>query len=97
MVGRDDDGGRPENAAEFRTELAASAAQRLRGFAWLLLILHAGLLLHDFWTSPAAVGTPERRWQAHLFTLHLWMLGACTLALAAFHWSSSREAKGRVA
>ncbi|HEV8551573.1 MAG TPA: hypothetical protein VGQ57_21140, partial [Polyangiaceae bacterium] len=63
MRGRDDEAKRPEKAAEFRAELADAAAQRLRGFAWLLWSLHAALLLHDFWTTPAALGTPERRWQ----------------------------------
>lgn len=74
-----------QDLAAFRGELAQSAAERMQGFAWLLLVLHAALLVRDFSIDPSALPTSERSWFSWLFGLHVAMaLGALvTLLLLA--------------
>jgi class 3 adenylate cyclase len=75
---------RPEARATFRAELEVQALERLRVFSWLLLLLHAGLVIHDLTLTRAPVGTPDRRWQEHLLWLHLaifWASGATVFAV----------------
>jgi class 3 adenylate cyclase len=68
--------------AEFRSELARSAAERMRAFAWLLLVLHAALLVRDVSIAPSALPANERLWLDWLFRLHVAMaLGTSTTLL----------------
>jgi hypothetical protein len=84
---------RPEARASFRAELAEAAIERLRVFSWLLLLLHVGLVVHDLTLTPAAAGTPDRRWQEHLLWLHVAILGASGATLLAFRFLPIRPAK----
>jgi class 3 adenylate cyclase len=88
---------RPEARETFRVELEEAAILRLRVFSWLLLLLHVGLLVHDFTLTPATPGTPERRWEEHLLWLHAAILGASGAALLGFRFLSSRRGKALAA
>jgi hypothetical protein len=84
---------RPEARATFRAELEDAAILRLRVFSWLLLLLHVGLVVHDLTLTPAAPGSPERRWQEHLLWLHLVILGASGATLLGLRFLPSRRGK----
>lgn len=88
---------RPGMALSLREELEEASIVRLRGFSWLLLLLHLPLLGHDLWGRQAPVGTPERAWQGHLFELHVAMVVVSGAALVAFRLLASRRKKASVA
>jgi class 3 adenylate cyclase len=88
---------RPEARASFRGELEDVAIERLRAFSWLLLLLHVGLLVHDLTLTPAAAGSPDRRWQEHLLWLHVAIFGASGATLVALRFLPSRRAKALAA
>lgn len=88
---------RSEARASFRVELEGAAVERLRVFSWLLLVLHAALLVHDVTLTPAAAGSPDRRWQEHLLWLHVAIFGASALTLLAFRLLPQRKAKALAA
>jgi class 3 adenylate cyclase len=80
--------------ADFRGELAQSAAERMQGFAWLLLALHAALLVRDVTIDSRALPPPERLWFSWLFGLHVAMAlgaGATLLLLANLKTASERS------
>jgi class 3 adenylate cyclase len=83
-----------QDLAEFRRELARSAAERMQGFAWLLLVLHAALLARDVSIEPSALPAGERLWFSWLFGLHVAMAlgaGITLLLLAALKEASARS------
>lgn len=88
---------RPDARATFRVELEDAAVERLRVFSWLLLLLHVGLLVHDLTLTPAAAGTPERRWQEHLLWLHAAILAASAATLLGVRFLPTRRAKALTA
>jgi class 3 adenylate cyclase len=88
---------RPEARATFRAELEEAAILRLRVFSWLLLLLHVGLIVHDLTLTPAAAGTPDRRWQEHLVWMHAGILGASGAALLGLRFLPGRRGKALTA
>jgi class 3 adenylate cyclase len=80
--------------ANFRGELAHSAAERMQTFAWLLLVLHAALLVRDVSIDPNALSPRERLWFSWLFGLHAAMAlgaGVTVLLLAKLKITSERS------
>jgi class 3 adenylate cyclase len=88
---------RPEARASFHAELEEAAILRLRVFSWLLLLLHVGLIVHDLTLTPAAAGTPDRRWQEHLLWMHVAILGASGAALLGLRFLPARRGKALTA
>lgn len=83
--------------AEFQAELARSAAERMQGFAWLLLALHAALLVRDVSIAPSALPPSERLWFSWLFGLHVAMALGAGITLLLLAKLKAASARSRVA
>jgi len=78
----------------FHGELAASAVERMRRFAALLLVVHVPLLLRDLMLDRAPASSAELRWQGLLFIMHVVITLAAVAALIAL--AARRSVRTRV-
>jgi len=81
----------------FHAELALAAGERMNGFAWLLFVLHLGLLLRDITLKTSGMPDNELLWSRWLFGLHVAMALASGLAIVLLAVLKGVAARSRVA
>jgi class 3 adenylate cyclase len=86
-----------DDRAAFHDELQVAAAERMRGFSWLLFLLHVVLLLRDVVLDTRALPPAELAWSRWLFGLHVAMALGSGTALVLFARLKSCRARARVA
>ncbi len=86
-----------EDRRAFHAELAQASAERMNRFCWLLLVMHAGLLLRDVTLDTSALPANELLWSRWLFGLHVALTLAAGAALLLLAGSASQAARSRVA
>ncbi len=83
-----------EDRPAFLAQLELSAAERMNGFCWLLLVMHAVLLVRDVTLDTSGLLAAERLWSGWLFGLHIALAlaaGAALLLLSRLKGSSARS------
>src|SRR4051812_25326791 len=68
----------------FHGELELLAAERMKGFCWLLWLMHVPLLARDITLDPSGRPAAELLWSRWLFGLHIALLLAVGVALVLF-------------
>jgi class 3 adenylate cyclase len=86
-----------EERDAFHAELAEAACKRMNGFAWLLLLVHAGLLLRDVTLDTSSFSPNEALWAHWLFLLHVAMLLGSSLTVLLLSKLDGPQARARVA
>lgn len=64
----------PEDRAAFHDELQVAAAERMKGFSWLLFLMHLVLLVRDVTLDARGLPPAELMWSRWLFGLHVVMV-----------------------
>jgi class 3 adenylate cyclase len=81
----------------FHDELQVAAAERLKGFSWLLFLMHLALLVRDVTLDMHALPPAELAWSRWLFGLHVVMALGSGCALLLFARLKAGRARSRVA
>ena len=81
----------------FHQELWAAATERMTGFCWLLLALHAALLVRDVSLDFATMPANELSWARWLFGLHVAIALVTAVSLGLLRSLRGARARARVA
>jgi len=86
-----------DDRAAFHAQLQVAAAERLKGFSWLLFLMHLALLARDVTLDMSALPPAELAWSRWLFGLHVAMALGSGTALVFFARLKPGRARSRVA
>jgi class 3 adenylate cyclase len=86
-----------DDRATFHHELQLAAVERMRGFSWLLFLLHLVLLVRDVALDMRALPPAELAWSRWLFGLHVVMALGSGASLVLFARLKPGRARSRVA